>query len=890
MCIRKEFLCAAIAAGAASACIGLPKSDKTDILAHRGILHTPCSDERPSCRPETWFHIIGGNASKEGIAADIAAIAEAGIGGIQFFHGGWAKEEPWPGVTNMIPCLSESWVDLVKFTETECHRRGLTFKMQNCPGWSMSGGPWITPDKAMRRLVCFQPGKKPAFDADDDYREIGEVTFPLEDSPDMSITVPNPRQINHAWAYEPDADIVLCDGPKEKFRVRCPRGAWQDGIGMTFRVPGFPISGWKLFYYADSSHYPRKELNGSWMTEPRLDMWEAKAGWAYRSFAMSTNASPVKTKGERTLVFGHVNAKRRNHPAPPEGTGWECDKMDARGFEANFAGYLGKLLKAGVKIDGTLVDSWECGCQTWTWKMEEEFERRAGYALRPWLPALFGYVLKNEAETERFLLDWRNVCSRLVEENYYGTIARLARENGMSVQYETAFGDVIPGDPLRFWKFADEPMCEFWSPHRNEGFVGSFDFKPILPCVSAAHVYGKRRVSAEALTSFELTFDENFKDWKKIVDEHFARGVTHVVLHTYTHNPVVGGKPPSTSFGAGIGSPFLREQTWWPFLKHFSKYIERCGAELERGLPAVDILMYLGDDVGYRPSEHDLMFGNRYKYDYLNNDALMTRLVAKDGKVVLPDGMTYRVIWIPKDTFLLPATEAKLAELANRGARIVRGDFVPDWPSPFEKFLGRDPAEVVGWFHRRDADTELFFVAEKDGTSRFFQFPAAGKGNPVVYDPVSGEESPYSDYLAARRRDASASVSVELKPLAEYPAWAVKRTYEGKVEAVPGGVLNLGKVRDWATVYINGKKAVDLWCEPYSCDITPFLEGGRADIRVEVTSTWYNALVHDAGLPEEERMTWTKNGPKPGSPYHDAGLLDRTAILRLHSSGTGGGQ
>ena len=55
------------------------------------------------CRPETWFHIIGGNASKEGSAADIAAIAEAGIGGIQFFHGGWEKDEPWPGVTNMVP-------------------------------------------------------------------------------------------------------------------------------------------------------------------------------------------------------------------------------------------------------------------------------------------------------------------------------------------------------------------------------------------------------------------------------------------------------------------------------------------------------------------------------------------------------------------------------------------------------------------------------------------------------------------------------------------------------------------------------------------------------------------------------------------------------------------
>jgi len=829
-----------------------------------------------STAPETWFHVIGGNASKEGVAADIAAIADAGISGIQFFHGGWAKDEPWPGVTNMVPCLSENWVDLVKFAETECHRRGLSFKMQNCPGWSMSGGPWITPDKAMRKLVCFEPGKKPDFDKDDDYREIGAVTFPLEDSSDLSITVPNPQQINHAWAYEPDADIILCDGPREQFRVKCPRGAWQDEVGMTFRVPGFPISGWKLFYYVESSHYPRQALNGSWMPEPRLDMWEAKAGWAYRSFTMSTNASPVKTKGERTLVFGHVNAKRRNHPAPPEGTGWECDKMDARGFEANFAGYLGKLMKSGVKIDGTLVDSWECGCQTWTWKMEEEFERRAGYSLRPWLPAIFGYVLKSEAETERFLLDWRNVCSRLVEENYYGTIARLARENGMSVQYETAFGDVIPGDPLRYWKFADEPMCEFWSPHRNEGFVGSFDYKPILPCVSAAHIYGKRRVSAEALTSFELTFDENFKDWKKIVDEHFARGVTHIVFHTYTHNPVVGGKPPSTSFGAGIGSPFLREQTWWPYLKHFSKYIERCGAELERGLPVVDILLYLGDDVGYRPSEHDLMFNNRYKYDYLNNDALMTRVDAKDGKIVLPDGLSYRVIWVPKGTFLLPLTEAKLGELEKKGARVVRGDFVPDWPSPIKECLGRDGDSFAGWQQRRDGDTNTFFLVEKNGTSVFLRV-IDGEKRCEMFNPVTGEVSDFLDEFMKASRVSPTSVAVELKPEADYPAWATKRIYCGRLE-VPSGTfecrIDLGAVRDWATVYVDGCKVADLWCEPYVCDIMPYVKpGGSAEIRVEVVSTWYNALVHDASLPEAERTTWTKNGPEADAPYHDAGLL-----------------
>jgi hypothetical protein len=58
-------------------------------------------------RPETWFHIIGGNASKEGLAADIAAVAEAGISGISLFHGGGDGTELWPGVTNGIPCRAE---------------------------------------------------------------------------------------------------------------------------------------------------------------------------------------------------------------------------------------------------------------------------------------------------------------------------------------------------------------------------------------------------------------------------------------------------------------------------------------------------------------------------------------------------------------------------------------------------------------------------------------------------------------------------------------------------------------------------------------------------------------------------------------------------------------
>jgi hypothetical protein len=307
------------------------------------------SQRESTSAPETWFHIIGGNASKEGLAADIEALASAGISGIQFFHGGWVKDNIWPGVTNPIPCLSERWVELVKFAEEECHKRGLSFKMQNCPGWSMSGGPWITPDYAMRKLVCFERDKKPSFSRDDDYREIGEVSFPVEESSDTTIIFPNPHKINHAWAYDIGGDIVAYDiSSNEVFRFTCPQGAWQDVEGMTKRIRRKIENPDKLQFFVESRNIGKKKLKASISSDTRLDMWEAKAGWGLRNFVMSTNTTPVRTKGVKTLVFGHVNMKRKNAPAPAEATGWECDKMDKRGFRANFDGYVGRLLKEGV--------------------------------------------------------------------------------------------------------------------------------------------------------------------------------------------------------------------------------------------------------------------------------------------------------------------------------------------------------------------------------------------------------------------------------------------------------------------------------------------------------------------------------------------------------------
>lgn len=866
---------------------------------------------RGDARPETWFHLIDGNVSREGLLADLDALASAGVGGIQFFHG-TNGDRVWPGVADPIPCLSERWDDLVAFLSRECRRRGLTFKMQNCPGWSMSGGPWIGPDRAMRRLVAFPPGEKPAFSPEEDFREICRLSFPVEEGEDetlpapvsvetnglvftyryarpvvvRSVALPAPSKFNPDRCYDPELRFRLTADGRTVFDRPCPEGCWSDtwsDIDMTFDCGAATASVWRL--EIEASH-PCTVPFVRFSPSRRLDNWEAKAGRSLRGLSMASGCRAWNPVREKTLVFGHVNARRTNHPAPREATGWECDKLSAEAVAAHVDGYLGRLLAKGVKIDGALIDSWECGSQDWTWDMEASFERLAGYALRPWLPALFGYVVESPRRTERFLRDWRAVVSRMIEENYYGTFSRLLKARGLLVQYESGFGDVIAGDPMRFWRYADEPMCEFWSPFDSKaGSVYSHDFKPMLPCVSASHLYGKTRVTAEALTSFKLTFDENFRTWKADCDRHFGRGLTHVVFHTYTHNPVVGGKAPSTSFGGAIGSPFLRLQPWWPYLRGFTDYLARCGRAMERGAPVVDVLMYLGDEIGHKPHEETLLFGDACKYDYLNSDVLMNALEVRDGRLFSRHQEAgrrtpYRVLWIPEGTWLLPETERRLAELERQGARIVRGPFEPDWPSPLTEATGLS-ASSHHWYARQDGEERIFFVAEKNEPHRS-RLVYVSKDRVRWVDPVTGRETD----AGFRVPEAKSTRPVAFSPVSPTPVWATNRIYAARIDlsgvtASQRPVLSLGDVRDWASVSVDGTLLARTWCRPYEVDLSAFCGRKDVDVTLEVTSTIYNALVHDAGRPEDERVTWTIAGPSADAPFKPSGLLG-PVTLRLH--------
>ena len=1039
--------------------------------------------------PQTWFHYIDGNVDKGGITKDLEAIADAGISGIQLFHGGNFGGD-WPGVKDHVYCLSPDWNALVQHTASEAQRLGLKFTMQNCPGWAMSGGPWIEPENAMRYLSWSRtdlqgggeyrvslPLPDTATDRETrDYKDIMVIAFPtpdgdtgrpcvpeavksdvgtetwakmlsgveegldLEPAPEggahrvevvysspqtlRSLVLSPVQELNHRWCSTPDVAVKVvaytAEGPVTVLDAQLPMSSWQDNYEMTFALDEATASKYEV--YIDNEHdmhiYMLRLLNAA-----RKNSWESEAAWTLRSIPYESEnpqqsssafirhedildiSSCMSEDGTLTwnapagkwtvLRIGHVNTLAVNGPAPAEAVGWECDKLSTIGADVHFAGYMKKLIDGPAKgvIASMLMDSWECRTQTWTVEMEKEFRDYNGYDLRGWIPAVFGYVIDDHETTARFLGDWRACIGYLYAYKFYGRMAENAHSNGIEIAYETAAGDIFPADILEYYKFADVPMCEFWNNEDITNYVGAINFKPIKMTASAAHVYGKPRVAAESFTSFELTFEEHLSRLKDIANRHYAMGVTHSVFHTYTHNPCADTMVPGTSFGSGIGTPFLRGQTWWKHMPEFTGYLARMTYMLEQGRPVSDVLWYLGDGSMHKPRE-DYDFPAGYRYDYCNQDVLLNRLSVKDGKIVTPEGLSYSVIWIEDTHHMLPATAAKLRELVEAGATLIserpqnlgtlvsskaprgaHGVQADTYQANIQALWGSGEGRAVrnvgkgrvitgmsigealqaagvapdvlsaeggnteaGWYHRQDDTRDWYFVCSP------YELPFRGiidfncTGAVSCWDPVSGESHPMpaetdGDHTRISfdlpyagccfvvfdhsKPQAAVKAPVEIASLQLDGAWTVSfpegwgapasleveglpawkdmdmseegeafsgtATYTNtvrlrKLDKKAAYVLNLGSVEEIAKVFVNGQEVRTLWSEPYSADITPYLRKGTNEIKVEVTSTWYNRLAYDAAQPEKDRKTWTIGGPEAGAAFKPYGLLGPVSV------------
>ena len=332
----------------------------------------------------------------------------------------------------------------------------------------------------------------------------------------------------------------------------------------------------------------------------------------------------------------------------PKVFGWMgcyIDHMSKAAFDAHWARVMTPLLAAlapdeRAALKGVMCDSWEAGTVSWTDTFAEEFRRRRGYDILPWLPAKAGVRLASEPKRARFLRDFKETVSELIAENHYAYQKEVANRHGLISIAEAAGPHQRQGDVRRMQGRCDVAMGEFWMPSGH---------RPLPPqrfmvrdAANAAHVYGMDEVLAEAFTTINTYWIESPATMKPCADRAFCDGLTRVCYHGMKLSPSLTDKP---GFIRSVGTHYNPQTTWFDQSDAFNLYLSRCSWMLSRGRFAADCLIYAGDAVnlfaGLKTPPDGL--GEGFDYDFCPTELLLQARV-EDGQIVLPSGMRYRVL------------------------------------------------------------------------------------------------------------------------------------------------------------------------------------------------------------------------------------------------------
>lgn len=372
--------------------------------------------------------------------------------------------------------------------------------------------------------------------------------------------------------------------------------------------------------------------------------WDVPEGdWMIMRFAHESTGGPTK--------HGRANLK-----------GLECDKMSVEAVTTQWNNYAGRLIDTlsavHLKPDGVIMDSHEAGAQNWTPGFEQEFLRRKGYDIISYLPAMMGYVVGSVSETDAFLYDLRRTVADVISDNYFGTLQTLCSRAGVDFTAQaTGNGLSLVADNLQAKGRVQKPQGEFWAKHTH----GSYDIKETS---SAAHVYGKRIASAEAYT--DAKFSQSLAELKNLADFAYASQVNEFVVCASAYQPWLDKYPGNTAGGRHYC--LNRNNTYWEYSRPFWDYQARCAGMMRQGMPVVDLCIYVGQNppvklLTYRLPE----IPEGYDWDVCTSEALTTRMSVRGNEMVLPDGMSYKMLVVQRNNDMPFHVLQHVAQLVEQG-------------------------------------------------------------------------------------------------------------------------------------------------------------------------------------------------------------------------------
>ena len=658
-----------------------------------------------AAKPQTWWHWMNGNVTRAGITADLEAMRQVGLGGATVVN--VDCDIPRGPVAFMGP----EWRDDFKFAVAEADRLGLKLCVENCAGWSSSGGPWVKPADAMQRLTASRTtvdGPAP-FDAVlpqpptklDTYRDVGVIAF--REPADPATTTPPttaPAAGLHVTraVYEPDdggpsADVTaalvgLIRAGRTSVAVTNANLGGDPAFGqpkrlrVEFTLDGHPTTltvdeDQTLIFPTDAAHLARaRRAESGGVGRTFVAPMSGEAGGVVPVDGVVDLTAHMAADGRLrwdappgrwvVLRLGYTPIGVKNHPAPAEGTGLECDKLSAAALDAYWDGFMKPVLAdvgslAGRSLDSALIDSYEVGGQDWTPAFRDQFRRRRGYDPLPYLPTFARYTVTSPAVTERFLWDVRRTVADLFAEAYFGHFADLCHRNKLASVVEPYTG---PFESLQCGGTADAVMGEFWT--------GSQGHPSIKMVASVAHAYGKTIVAAESFTADEKQAGWQHDPWslKPLGDLMFCQGLNRVTFHRYAMQPWADRRPGMTMGPWGLN--FERTQTWWPQARAWVSYLARCQAMLQQGRAVADVAYFSGETAPVEMRVGTPPMPPGYDYDAIDADVLVHGATVENGRVRLKSGASYAVLVLPPtDANLTPATLAAVDRLVRDGATVV---------------------------------------------------------------------------------------------------------------------------------------------------------------------------------------------------------------------------
>ena len=748
--------------------------------APAGDLKKEFADPPDSARMWTWWFWLGDKVDRASITADLEAMKAQGIGGVTVYS------ISGPGVSGKGPnYMSPEWRALFKHTVQEADRLGLGVSAILCSGWN-AGGPWIKPEYACKKQVSSeltvtgpqhfkgkltQPGD-PRF-----YRDIAIQAFPnvsTKSSPDRQ------KQLTYKLV--------------------------QDSFGHCVQTP-------------------IKEV----CAEPMKPLLPAEPG-ANVSMASIIDLTAKCTadgvlewdvpEGKWTILrTGYTMTGDVTNWSSPTGAGLEADPLDSAAMDFHFAHAGAPLIEDAGPLTGKVfrsvqVDSWEMKLPNWSAGFRDDFKKYRGYDPLPYLPALAGWELGTAGFTDRFLYDYRRTVADCVAEHYFGRLNTLAEAKGI-IQQSEAGGPCCPKvmslDCLKNLGRTAIPMGEFW---QCGNWTEDRQNKVGKQTASAGHLYGKPIVAAEAFSSLE---NFHWMDYpaslKPTADRAFCEGFNSFFIFSSATRSDEGY--PGEEFCSG--TYFNRKVTWWREARCFNDYIARCSHLLRQGLFIADVLFYNGDQCpNFVPPKHiDPSLGPGYDYDACNSEIILTRLDVKNGKIVLPDGMSYRMLVLPDSTNMTVEVLRKLKKLVGDGMTLVgpkpvAAPGLTDYPrcdedvkalaaelwadcdgqtgkehafgkgrvvwgitprellakagvKPDFSYAGGKPDTFVDWIHRSDKGTEIYLVANRLNRAEKANFTFRASGTrPELWDPVTGQVRELKEYKATE--DGMTEVPLKLQP------------------------------------------------------------------------------------------------------------------------------